>query len=146
MLSICGLDCCGSCGLMGNACKGCTETEGHPCGGSCTAAECIKNNGIAGYEAMKSAVIAEINALGIADLHVDGLNLLNGAYVNLEYTLANGQKLKLLEDSRVYFANQVERPDSERCYGIAADDKILLICEYGCNGSDPEIILYKKRG
>ena len=137
MLSICGLDCCGSCELMGNACKGCAETEGHPCGGSCTAAECIKKNGIAGFEAMKSAVIAEINALGIKDLHVDGLNLLNGAYVNLEYTLSNGQKLKLLEDGRVYFANQVEDPTPSAATALPPTTRFCLYANTAATAATP---------
>ena len=71
--------------------------------------------------------------------------MLNGFYVNLEYTLENGQKGKLLRDDKVYFGNQVERPGNERCYGLVADESYILICEYGCNGADPEIIVYKKR-
>ena len=41
--------------------------------------------------------------------------------------------------------NQIEIPGSDRCYGLAADDRMLLVCEYGCGGENPEIILYKKR-
>lgn len=32
----------------------------------------------------------------------------------------------------------------KRYYGLAADEKYLLICEYGENGSDAEIILFMK--
>ena len=42
--------------------------------------------------------------------------------------------------------NQVEIPGSDRCDGIAADDTYLLVCEYGCEGADPQIVLYKRRG
>lgn len=41
--------------------------------------------------------------------------------------------------------SQTEYPNSERCYGIAADKEYLLVCEYGCMGADPEIVLYKRR-
>lgn len=34
---------------------------------------------------------------GIDGLMLRDLNLLRGAYINLEYTLANGQKIKLLK-------------------------------------------------
>ena len=78
-------------------------------------------------------------------LEVKELHLLNGFFVNLEYPLANGQSVKLLEDKKIYLGNQIERPGSARCYGIVADESYLLVCEYGCNGTDPEIIIYKKR-
>lgn len=145
MISICGSDCCDECSMKGNTCVGCAESGGHSCGGECVAAECIIKNGPEAFAELKQAIISEVNSLGIKDLHIDGLNLLNGFYVNLEYTLANGQKVKFLRDDKIYFGNQVERPDNERCYGIAADESYILVCEYGCNGADPEIIVYKKR-
>ena len=52
------------------------------------------------------------------------------------------QSVKLLEDNCVYLGNQIEIPDSDWCYGILADDHYLLVCEYGCNGTEPQIILY----
>ena len=64
---------------------------------------------------------------------------------NLEYPLANGQSVKLLEDNNVYWGNQIEISGSDRCYGLVADDTYMLVCEYGCNGDNPEIIIYKKR-
>lgn len=145
MKTICGLDCCGECGFFGGACAGCEETNGHPCGGNCIAAECIGKNGDGAFKELKRQIIAEINSLGIDELAVSDMNLLFGAYVNLEYTLPNGQKVKLLDDTRVYLGNQVERPGKERCFGVVADEKNLLVCEYGCNGADPEILIFKKR-
>lgn len=68
-----------------------------------------------------------------------------GTYVNLEYKLPNGKKVKLLDDTKIYLGHQVEKADSERCYGLVADNNHILVCEYGCNGADPEIIVYKKR-
>ena len=93
----------------------------------------------------KKALIEEINALEIENLHVQDLNLLPGSFVNLEYRLSNGQTVKLLEDDKMYWGNQVEIPGNERCLGLAADEGYLLVCEYGCEGADPEIILYRKR-
>ena len=46
---------------------------------------------------------------------------------------------------KVVYSEQVERTDSDRCYGIVANEDFILICEYGCNGSEPEIVLYKRR-
>lgn len=124
---------------------GCCETNEHPFNGSCIAAKYIKAGGYQAFEDFKIKLIDEINSLEINDLKVVSLNLLNGFYVNLEYPLANGQKVKLLDDSSVYLGGQIEKPSSDRCYGIVADDKYILICEYGCLGSEPEIVLYKKR-
>ena len=76
---------------------------------------------------------------------VDKLNALVGAYVNLDYPLINGTTVRFLNDSDVYLGNQVEKATSERCYGIVACESFILVCEYGCNGADPEIVLYKRR-
>ena len=146
MLSLCGLACCDECHKK-NDCGGCVKTDGHPFGGTCVAAECVKRGGLEELQKMKETLIEEFNALSVQSLQVKDLNLLNGFYVNLEYTLANGQSVKLLEDGRVYWGNQIEIPGSDRCYGIVADDNYLLVCEYGCNGTESQIILYlyKKR-
>ena len=144
MVSLCGLDCCGECDQK-STCGGCVKTDGHPFGGSCAAAECVKRGGLEELRKAKEALIAEFNALGIPNLKINGLNLLNGSFVNLEYPLANGQSVKLLQDDRIYWGNQIEIPGSDRCYGIVADDGYLLVCEYGCNGAEPQIIVYKKR-
>ncbi|MBR6084497.1 MAG: hypothetical protein IKP61_02640 [Spirochaetales bacterium] len=120
-------------------CGGCEQCQGHPFGGSCVA-ERNKD-----FTSLKRRLIDEINALGIEGLAVSDLNLLNGSYVNLSYPLANGSAVQFLKDNDIYFGNQVERADSDRCYGIVADEDFILICEYCCNGSDPEIVLYKRR-
>lgn len=144
MCSICGLDCCKECSRR-EECGGCQKVDGHPFGGTCIAAECIKRGGQEEFLKLKDTLISEFHALGIEGLEVKELHLLNGFFVNLEYSLANGQSVKLLEDKKIYLGNQIERPGSDRCYGIVADESYLLVCEYGCNGTDPEIIIYKKR-
>lgn len=144
MLSICGVECCAECSRRDD-CGGCVKTDGHPFGGTCIAAECIKQGGLEAFKKMKEVLIAEFNTLGIQSLQVDNLNLLNGFCINLEYRLANGKSVKLLEDNRVYLGNQIEVPGSDRCYGIVADDTYLLVCEYGCNGTEPQIVVYKRR-
>ena len=63
----------------------------------------------------------------------------------LEYPLTNGTTVKFLNKNDVYLGNQIEKDKSERCYGVVANENFILICEYGCNGSEPEIILYKRR-
>lgn len=94
---------------------------------------------------MKEKLIEAFNALGIADLpKVTELHSHPGSFINLEYTLPSGQKVKLWDDKKTYFGNQLEKPGSERCYGLAADETYLLVCEYGCGGSDAEIVVYKR--
>lgn len=144
MQSICGSDCCAACPQRA-ACGGCRETQGHPFGGTCVAAACVERGGMDAWESWKHAAMAELNALCIPDLQIDSLVPLNGFYVNLEYRLPNGQAIKLLEDNKVYLGTQIERPGQERCYGVIADEAYLLVCEYGCNGADPEIVCYKRR-
>ena len=145
MKTICGLDCCDECEFFGGTCAGCEETCGHPLGGSCVAAECVSKNGAGAFDGLKRQIVDEINALGIDGLAVSDMNLLFGSYVNLEYPLPGGRTVKLLDDEKVYLANQIEREGNERCYGVVADESYLLVCEYGCNGADPEILIYKKR-
>ena len=98
-----------------------------------------------GRVAAKKALIEAINSCGIENLHVQVLNVLPGSFVNLEYRLSNGQTVKLLEDDKMSWGNQVARPGNARCLGLAAEEGYRLVCEYGCAGADPEIILYRKR-
>ena len=144
MQSLCGTDCCSKCSHLAE-CGGCQNVNGHPFGGNCIAAECIRQEGFDGFLHFKERLISEINSLGIKGLAVNDLNVLNGFFVNLEYPLANGQTVKLLKDNNVYLGSQIEISGKERCYGVVSDKNYILVCEYRCNGCDPEIILYKKR-
>ena len=88
----------------------------------------------------------------INDLHIDGLprvdklNALVGKYVNLEYTLQNGQKVKFLDDQKTYLGNQLESEfGGDRCFGILANMDFILVCTYEKNGENPELLIYKKR-
>lgn len=153
MKALCGLD-CAQCGAMDNGyCNGCGETNGHPFGGTCVLGECCEKNGCENcgrsFEAscvLREELIAEFNALGIEDMEeVTSLNALHGAYINLQYTLPGGQQIKFWDDDRVYLGNQLCKKNSDRCYGLAADENYLLVCEYGEDGSDAEIIVFKKR-
>ena len=99
------------------------------------------------FEEFKTKLIEEIN-----DLHIEGmpkltrLNALVGSCVNLEYPLPGGAKVKFLNDNTTYLGNQLE-PEfgGERCFGVLANMDFILICTYGCEGADPELVLYKKR-
>ena len=137
-MTYCGENCCTDCDRL-SECGGCEQCQGHPFGGSCIA----ERN--ADFPGLKNRLIDEINGLGIEGLNVTDLNLLNGEYVNLEYPLANGTNVKFLNDKDIYLANQIEKADSDRCSGVVANEDFLLVCEYGCNGADPEIVIYKRR-
>lgn len=140
--TICGID-CSECPLYGT-CKGCFETNGKPFGGECIVAVYCQKGDSALCEFKKSLITA-FNALNIEDMEeVTDLNALKGEYVNLEYLLPGGQKVKFWDDNRIYFGNQLCKKDSDRCYGLVADEKYLLVCEYGENGSDAEIVIYKR--
>ena len=99
------------------------------------------------FEEFKNQLIREIN-----DLHIEGLpevkklNALVGKYVNLEYRLPNGRKVKFLDDQTTYLGNQLE-PEfgGERCFGVLANMDFIMISTYGPEGADPELVLYKKR-
>ena len=98
------------------------------------------------FDAFKKKLIEEIN-----DLHIEGmpkvekLNALVGKYVNLEYRLPNGMKVKFLNDQTTYLGNQLESEfGGERCFGILANMDFILICTYEKGGDNPELVLYKK--
>lgn len=99
------------------------------------------------FEALKKRLIDEFNALGIEGMpKVEKLNALVGSYVNLEYRLPNGRLVKFLDDGATYLGNQLECEfGGDRCFGILANMEFLLVCTYGEGGSDPELVLYKKR-
>lgn len=137
-MTYCGSNCCENCSSF-SECGGCENCAGHPFGGSCIAE---RNSN---FSELKQQLIEEINALGIDGLVVDDLNLLTGAYVNLEYPLSNGTTVRFLNEKDIYLGNQIERQDSDRCYGVVADEIFILVCEYACHGADPEIVLYKRR-
>ena len=99
------------------------------------------------FDQFKKELIREIN-----DLHVEGLpevkrlNALVGEYVNLEYRLPNGEKVKFLDDRKTYLGNQLECEfGGDRYFGVLADMDFILISTYEAQGKDPELIIYTKR-
>lgn len=142
--TICGSGCCKDCTRL-SECGGCIACNGKPFGGECVAANYINAHGQEAYEELKQTIMSEINSLGIENLIVKDLNLLNGFFVNLEYPFANGSNVKFLVDKNIYLGNQIEQPNSERCYGVVADENMILVCEYGCMGKNPVLLRYIKR-
>ena len=77
---------------------------------------------------------------------LETLNALVGGYINMEYQLPNGSRVKFLDDGATYLGNQLESElESGRCFGIAANADFILVCTYEENGENPELIVYKKR-
>ena len=99
------------------------------------------------FEAFKKKLIGEINALHIEGMpRVEKLNALVGKYVNLTYRLPGGINVRFLDDETTYLGNQLEpEMGGERCFGVLANMDFILICSYGKEGADPELLLYKKR-
>lgn len=95
----------------------------------------------------KELLIHEFN-----DLHIEGmpevkeLHFLVGSYINMEYLLPNGQKVKFLDDNATYLGNQLQCEfGGDRCFGIVGNMEFLLVCTYEENGENPELVIYKKR-
>ncbi len=98
-------------------------------------------------EEFKTQLIDELNTLlNIEGLPVvESLNVLPGEFVNMEYTLPNGEKVKFLDDKQTYLGSQLESEFGGRCFGIVANMDFLLVCSYEKNGENPELVIYKKR-
>lgn len=141
-MSICGIDCT-KCELS-NTCNGCAETNGHPFGGECIVALCCQRGEKALCE-FKAKLISAFNSLNIEDMdQVTELNALKGSFINIEYTLPGGQTVKLWDDNKIYLGNQLCKQNSDRCYGLAADEKYMMVCESGYDGSDAEIVVFRR--
>lgn len=99
------------------------------------------------FERFKEQLIKEINELNIEGMpKVKKLNALVGSFVNLEYRLPNGVSVKFLDDSKTYLGNQLESVfGTERNFGVIANMEFLLVCTYEKNGTNPELVVYKKR-
>ncbi len=145
MKTICGAD-CGKCNYK-TECRGCEKTCGKPFGSSCVAAQYIKVSGIEKYNEFKQLLLSEVNSLLKANdiPPAEKLYELPGAFVNLEYPIPSGSTVKMLDDKKVYLGAQIEFADLGICYGAAADTTFILICSYSVDGSQPELIAYKKR-
>ena len=110
-------------------------------------AQYVQIGGEDAFAAFKAQLMGELNALQIDGMPpVEDLNALPGEFVNIAYRLPNGQCVPFLDDHATYLGNQLPCLfDDSRCFGIVANMEFLLICTYGENGADPELIIYKKR-
>lgn len=145
--AICGA-CCAECPSR-EGCKGCAETNGCPYGKQCFIAKYILTGGMENYQAFKQGLLAEINALRADGMEtVRELYPLVGSFVNLEYPLPSGKNVRFLKDDEMYLGAQVKNlfdDSGKTCYGVIARESFILICEYGENAQNPEIVVYKRR-
>ena len=92
----------------------------------------------------KQQMIDEVNALKVDGMpHIDNLFVLQGSFINISYSV-NGNTVKLLDDNASYWGTQVEKGDG-RCFGIACDERHILVSEYGKDGAEAEIVVFKRR-
>lgn len=99
------------------------------------------------YSEFKSKLVGEINFYLKAEKipEISELFEIPGEYINLKYPLESGEKTAFLRNDTVYLGNQIEFADLGVCFGAESFAGFILICSYGRNGSDPELILYKRR-
>ena len=99
------------------------------------------------FVAFKAQLMDELNALQVEGMPpVEELHALPGEFVNVAYRLPNGQCVPFLDDSATYLGNQLPCLfDDSRCFGVVVNMEFLLICTYGENGANPELLIYKKR-
>jgi len=145
-IAICGID-CNDCDMYGKACRGCAAACGKPFGGECIAAEYCKVGGLEAYKEFKEGIRKEINELllSVGAPGTPALYELSGSFVNLEYTLPSGEKVKFLDEKRIYLGCQVEQEGTERCFGAVAGMDFILVCSYLAGGAEAELLLFKRR-
>ena len=149
MIGLCGAECNGCEMLVNKKCIGCKESNGCPFGKKCWIYNYIEIGNKDSFNELKKKLINEINSLNIDGMpKIDELYALHGSFVNLEYNISNN-KIKFLKDDEIYLGTQVEclfnDNDVKRCFGIACNMDFIIISEYGEDGINPELILFKKR-
>ena len=99
------------------------------------------------FEAFKQKLVDEINSLSVEGMpKVEKLIALAGKDVNLEYRLPGGTSVKFLDDRTTYLGTQLESEfGGDRCFGVLAGMDFILVSTYGKDGTDPELVLYRKR-
>ena len=98
-------------------------------------------------EAAFGLSVGELNAFNLPGFPVVGeLYPLCGALVNLSCPLPSGESVRLLDDRKIYLGTRVQRAEKPgRWYGVAADEDLLFVCEFGEKGENPEIVLLRRR-
>lgn len=149
MGAICGAN-CSECSLYLKECKGCQESNGCPFGKKCWIAKYIESGGEENFDNFKKQIMEEFNDLRVEGMpKITELYPLHGAFVNMAYPLPSGKDVSFIKDEEAYLGTQVEclfnDGDIKRCFGLLANTTFLLVAEYGENGSNPELVIYKRR-
>ncbi len=138
--AVCGADCTQCC--FSNGCTGCADKN-------CFISKYISIGGEEKYREFKNGLIEEINSLNILGMNkLNDLCPLVGSYVNLEYTLPNGEKTKFLKDDEIYLGMQTENSfaaDEPSCFGVIANAEFILVCQYVQDAKDAQLLLYRRR-
>ena len=150
MDSVCGAK-CDQCGYgKSEGCPGCGQSGACPFGKPCFIARYIQIGGMSAYEEFVKTLLAEINALKMPGMpKFERLTPVNGALVNLEYPFPDGRTERFLDDREVYLAAQAPatfEEGNENCFfGVVANANFLMVSMYNPDGSDPELLAFKKR-
>ena len=84
------------------------------------------------------------------ELNIEGMPVLSklyghkGDFVNIECKLPNGEIRKILDDNKMYYIAELPKQNSERCFGLVTDKKQLVVFEYGKDGKDAELVVWKR--
>lgn len=115
--------------------------------GTCIAEKFLSMGGNKNYSEFKSKLVSEINFYLKAEKipEISELFEIPGEYINLKYPLESGEKTAFLRNDTVFFGNRIEFADLGVCFGAESFAGFILICSCGRDGSDPELILYKRR-
>ena len=145
MKSYCGVN-CNEC-KMNNECNGCISSNGCPFGGKCLAAEVIKiSKSQKELEEYKKNLMKEFNSLKVKGMpKVTKLYELKGSFINLKYKLQNDKEISFWNNNDIYLGTQLEKEDSNKCFGLVASANYLMISEYEENGDNPKIVIFKER-
>ena len=77
---------------------------------------------------------------------VESLSALVGGYVNLPYRLPSGEDVKFLNNGATYLGTELPSEIVPGlCFGVLANMDFIMICTYEEGGTNPELLLYKKR-
>jgi len=95
---------------------------------------------------LRSDLIEQFNSLNITGMEpLTTLYALKGSFINMTYKLPGGMPARFWDDDKIYLGSQLAKKGSDRCYGLAADEKYLMVCEYDPDGTNPEIVVFKRR-
>lgn len=103
--------------------------------------------GEAQFKAFKQQLMEEFRALHIEGMpEVNELHPLAGSDANLLYRLPNGKSAQLLDENDVYLGCRLPCLfGGERCFGLVADMRFLLVYASEEDDEVPELLAYIKR-